>query len=36
MEEDIESQRAQFEAMRHRYSERDAETALQNLLGERS
>lgn len=35
-EEDIESQRAQFEAMRHRYSEKDAEAALQNLLDERS
>ncbi|MGA1841891.1 MAG: toxin-antitoxin system HicB family antitoxin [bacterium] len=34
-EEDIESQRAQFEAMRYRYSEKAIETALQNLLGEK-
>jgi len=35
-EEDIESQRAQFEAMRHRYSEKNAEEALKKLLEERS
>ena len=35
-EEDIESQRAQFVAMRHRYSGKNAEEALQNLLDERN
>ncbi|MEW6380896.1 MAG: hypothetical protein AB1611_14985 [bacterium] len=34
-EEDIEGQRAQFEAMRTRYPVKDAEEALQNLLKQR-